>query len=116
MMRISHLKSQHILTWKSSVFVYNHLITVSDLVRYVAFLSDMRLTFLFLFYTGSRRLITYRRLPEGVVAENKFIRTRQDNPNGVSADELNAFRRKVSLNGCSIVRDDIESNCFLSTS
>ncbi|KAJ9263201.1 hypothetical protein DTO212C5_7627 [Paecilomyces variotii] len=49
------------------------------------------------FNNWSRRLITYSRLPEGVVAENKFIRQRQDNPNGVSADDLNAFRRKYFM-------------------
>ncbi|GAD99370.1 RNA methylase family protein [Paecilomyces variotii No. 5] len=49
------------------------------------------------FNNWSRRLITYSRLPEGVVAENKFIRQRQDNPNGVSANDLNAFRRKYFM-------------------
>lgn len=44
---------------------------------------------------GSRRLITYRRLPEGVLSDVSSKRQKGD-ASGVSADELNAFRRTVS--------------------
>jgi tRNA (guanine10-N2)-methyltransferase len=43
---------------------------------------------------GSRRLITYRRLPEGVLSDVSSGR-RKDDAAGVSADDLNAFRRIV---------------------
>lgn len=45
--------------------------------------------------TGARRLITYRRLPEGQVSDVSLGRQKGDDQ-GISADDLNAFRRKVS--------------------
>ncbi|KAL4862699.1 hypothetical protein BDV12DRAFT_190209 [Aspergillus spectabilis] len=44
------------------------------------------------FSNWSRRLITYRRLPEGVLSDVSLGRQKGDST-GVSADELNAFRR-----------------------
>ncbi|KAL5042205.1 hypothetical protein BDW71DRAFT_200773 [Aspergillus fruticulosus] len=44
------------------------------------------------FNNWSRRLITYRRLPEGVFSDVSSGR-RKDDAAGVSADDLNAFRR-----------------------
>ncbi|KAL6239037.1 hypothetical protein BDW75DRAFT_227416 [Aspergillus navahoensis] len=44
------------------------------------------------FNNWSRRLITYRRLPEGVLSDVSSGR-RKDDAAGVSADDLNAFRR-----------------------
>lgn len=41
---------------------------------------------------GSRRLITYRRLPDAEVPES-VLHERKYQANGVSADELNPFRR-----------------------
>lgn len=52
------------------------------------------LTFLFL---GSRRLITYRRLPDGEVSAPGTRRARED-PTGKNADDLNAFRKRVCVN------------------
>jgi tRNA (guanine10-N2)-methyltransferase len=43
---------------------------------------------------GSRRLITYRRLPEGQFSDVSQARSKTD-PQGSKADELNPFRRKV---------------------
>jgi tRNA (guanine10-N2)-methyltransferase len=43
--------------------------------------------------SGSRRLITYRRLLDAEVPEN-VLRERKYQANGVSADELNPFRRR----------------------
>jgi hypothetical protein len=43
---------------------------------------------------GSRRLLTYRKLPDGEVSTS-VPRRRKDGRDGVNADELNAFRRKV---------------------
>lgn len=43
---------------------------------------------------GSRRLITYRRLPEGETSDVSVGRRKADSE-GIYADELNAFRRKV---------------------
>ncbi|KAL2828903.1 hypothetical protein BDW59DRAFT_170692 [Aspergillus cavernicola] len=48
------------------------------------------------FTTWSRRLITYRRLPEGVVSDVSLGRQKGD-ATGVSADELNSFRRKYFM-------------------
>ncbi|KAL3476340.1 SIR2-domain-containing protein [Aspergillus californicus] len=48
------------------------------------------------FTTWSRRLITYRRLPKGVVSDVSLGRQKGD-ATGASADELNAFRRKYFL-------------------
>lgn len=45
-------------------------------------------------FLGSRRLITYRRLPEGEVSDVSLARSKADDL-GMSADDLNAFRRKV---------------------
>lgn len=47
-----------------------------------------------LWIKGSRRLITYRRLPDGQVSDITEGRKVAD-AQGVKADELNAFRRKV---------------------
>ncbi|KAJ0420138.1 hypothetical protein BJY00DRAFT_301754 [Aspergillus carlsbadensis] len=44
------------------------------------------------FSSWSRRLITYRKLPEGVVSDISLRRQKEDS--GVTADELNPFRRK----------------------
>ncbi|CAL5874640.1 uncharacterized protein PFLUO_LOCUS8937 [Penicillium psychrofluorescens] len=46
------------------------------------------------FNNWSRRLITYRRLPEGEVSDVSLARSKADDL-GMSADDLNAFRRKV---------------------
>ncbi|KAL1964678.1 hypothetical protein VTN77DRAFT_6704 [Rasamsonia byssochlamydoides] len=46
------------------------------------------------FGNWSRRLLTYERLPEGKVSSTTRQRQKTDNPNGVTADDLNAFRRK----------------------
>jgi tRNA (guanine10-N2)-methyltransferase len=45
-------------------------------------------------FLGSRRLITYRRLPEGEVSDVSLARSKADGM-GMSADDLNEFRRKV---------------------
>jgi hypothetical protein len=45
---------------------------------------------------GSRRLLTYRRLPDGEVSVAGPRRQRED-PNGKYADDLNAFRRRVRI-------------------
>lgn len=45
--------------------------------------------------SGSRRLITYRRLPEGQVSDVSLAR-QKDDAQGTYADDLNSFRRKVS--------------------
>ncbi|KAL4920223.1 hypothetical protein BDW62DRAFT_209088 [Aspergillus aurantiobrunneus] len=45
------------------------------------------------FSNWSRRLITYQRLPEGVLSDVSLGRRKGDST-GVSADDLNAFRRK----------------------
>ncbi|KNG88981.1 RNA methylase family protein [Aspergillus nomiae NRRL 13137] len=45
------------------------------------------------FNQWSRRLITYRRLPEGQVSDISKARQKGDSE-GISADDLNAFRRK----------------------
>ncbi|KAA8648606.1 tRNA (guanine-N2-)-methyltransferase [Aspergillus tanneri] len=45
------------------------------------------------FNQWSRRLITYRRLPDGQISDISLGR-RKDDDGGVSADDLNAFRRK----------------------
>jgi tRNA (guanine10-N2)-methyltransferase len=54
---------------------------------------------------GARRLLTYRRVPEAQV-DQEALRTREkrEEATGVTADDLNAFRRKVctwhaSVNG-----------------
>ncbi|KAL3485676.1 hypothetical protein BJX62DRAFT_229315 [Aspergillus germanicus] len=44
------------------------------------------------FSSWSRRLITYRKLPEGVVSDISLRRQKEDS--GTTADELNPFRRK----------------------
>ena len=46
---------------------------------------------------GARRLLTYQKLPEGEVSSDSKIATATDNPNGVTANELNEFRRKVCV-------------------
>ncbi|EED24268.1 RNA methylase family UPF0020 protein [Talaromyces stipitatus ATCC 10500] len=46
------------------------------------------------FSSWSRRLLTYRKLAEGKVSADSQIRSITDDPNGVTADELNEFRRK----------------------
>lgn len=52
------------------------------------------------FFTGSRRLITYRRLPEGQVSDVSLGR-QKDDAQGIYADDLNEFRRKVrALSRC----------------
>ncbi|EAW10642.1 tRNA (guanine-N2-)-methyltransferase [Aspergillus clavatus NRRL 1] len=48
------------------------------------------------FNNWSRRLITYRRLPEGETSDVSLGRRKGD-AEGVYADDLNAFRRKVHL-------------------
>jgi tRNA (guanine10-N2)-methyltransferase len=47
-----------------------------------------------IWHLGSRRLITYRRLPEGETSDVSIGRRKAD-AEGMHADELNAFRRKV---------------------
>lgn len=48
---------------------------------------------------GARRLITYRRLPEGELSDVSMARKKADDE-GYSADDLNAFRRVVcTING-----------------
>lgn len=47
---------------------------------------------------GSRRLLTYCRLPEGEVSESQP--KKRDEPRIANADDLNAFRRKVRLLRC----------------
>lgn len=44
--------------------------------------------------TGARRLMTYRRLPDGEVSDISKGRSKADE-RGIAADELNEFRRKV---------------------
>ncbi|KAL1988250.1 hypothetical protein VTN96DRAFT_225 [Rasamsonia emersonii] len=46
------------------------------------------------FYNWSRRLLTYEKLPEGKVSSTTRARQKTDDPSGVTADELNEFRRK----------------------
>jgi hypothetical protein len=46
--------------------------------------------------TGARQLMTYRRLPEGEVSDISQGRTKVDN-SGVTASEVNEFRRKVFM-------------------
>lgn len=45
---------------------------------------------------GARRLMTYRRLPDGEVCDITQGRSKADD-RGISADELNEFRRKVCI-------------------
>ncbi|KAL2837908.1 hypothetical protein BJY01DRAFT_237669 [Aspergillus pseudoustus] len=47
------------------------------------------------FTSWSRRLITYRRLPEGVLSDVSLRRQKEDS--GATADELNPFRRKYFM-------------------
>ncbi|KAL2810466.1 hypothetical protein BJX63DRAFT_423057 [Aspergillus granulosus] len=47
------------------------------------------------FTSWSRRLITYRRLPEGVLSDTTLRRQKEDS--GATADELNPFRRKYFM-------------------
>ncbi|KAH8697532.1 RNA methylase family UPF0020 protein [Talaromyces proteolyticus] len=42
----------------------------------------------------ARRLLTYRKLPGGEVSSDTRIHRATDDPNGVTADDLNEFRRK----------------------
>ncbi|KAJ5899135.1 tRNA (guanine(10)-N2)-methyltransferase [Penicillium taxi] len=46
------------------------------------------------FSSWSRRLMTYRRLPEGEVSDISSGRIKSDDDSGVNADELNEFRRR----------------------
>lgn len=47
---------------------------------------------------GARRLITYRRVPEAQVDHEALQkREKREEATGVTADDLNAFRRKVCL-------------------
>lgn len=48
---------------------------------------------------GARRLMTYRRLPDGEVSDISKGRSKADE-RGISADELNRFRRKVRSCKC----------------
>lgn len=44
---------------------------------------------------GSRRLITYRRIPDSQVDQSALaLRKEQPKPNGITADDLNDFRRQ----------------------
>lgn len=45
---------------------------------------------------GARQLMTYRRLPEGEVSDTSQGRTKVDNT-GITASEVNEFRRKVFM-------------------
>ncbi|KAE8151861.1 SIR2-domain-containing protein [Aspergillus avenaceus] len=54
------------------------------------------------FNNWSRRLITYRRLPEGQVSDISKAR-QTDDSQGMSADDLNAFRRKASPQSYNII-------------
>ena len=49
-------------------------------------------------FAGARRLITYCRVPEAQV-DQKALRNREkrEEATGVTADDLNAFRRKVCM-------------------
>lgn len=51
-------------------------------------------------YIGSRRLITYQRLPEGQHSDVSSGR-QKDDAEGVNANDLNGFRRKVSFGSSS---------------
>lgn len=51
---------------------------------------------LILYLTGARRLITYRRLPEGELSDVTLARKKIDDE-GTTADDLNAFRRVVRI-------------------
>lgn len=53
-------------------------------------------------HLGARRLITYRRLPEGEFSDITF-RRQKDDEQGVNADELNEFRRKVCQSAGSLL-------------
>ncbi|KAE8396523.1 hypothetical protein BDV23DRAFT_189961 [Aspergillus alliaceus] len=53
------------------------------------------------FNNWSRRLITYRRLPEGQVSDISMARKKDDSA-GISADDLNAFRRKYFTKNASL--------------
>lgn len=47
---------------------------------------------------GARRLITYRRVPEAQVDQEALRnREKREEATGVTADDLNAFRRKVCM-------------------
>lgn len=46
---------------------------------------------------GARRLLTYRKLPEGEVSLDTRIHRATDDANGVTANDLNEFRRKVII-------------------
>lgn len=48
------------------------------------------------FSNWARRLITYRRLPEGEFSDVTLGRRKGD-AEGINADELNEFRRKVCV-------------------
>ena len=48
------------------------------------------------FLIGARRLITYRRLPEGELSDTTLARKKIDDQ-GTTADDLNAFRRVVRI-------------------
>ncbi|KAI3222270.1 hypothetical protein DTO012A9_10046 [Penicillium roqueforti] len=50
------------------------------------------------FNTWARRLITYRRLPEGELSDITLARKKIDDE-GTTADDLNAFRRVHMLRG-----------------
>ena len=68
------------------------------------------------FLAGARRLITYRRVPEAQV-DHEALRNREkrEEATGVTADDLNAFRRKVCTSMTSLTCF-VTANAWRSTS
>jgi hypothetical protein len=69
-----------------------------------------------IFSAGARRLITYRRVPEAQV-DHEALRNREkrEEATGVTADDLNAFRRKVCTSMTSLTCF-VTANAWRSTS
>lgn len=65
---------------------------------------------------GARRLITYRRVPE-VQVDQEALRNREkrEEATGVTADDLNAFRRKVCMGMTSLTCFVTANNAWRST-
>jgi hypothetical protein len=101
MMKTLSSKSQAIHIWKSSVCAYSHLTNVSfhlkrNGIKYEGkcHLEAEPFGQVLTVAAGSRRLLTYRKLPVGEHSTS-VPRRSKDARIGVSADELNAFRRKA---------------------
>lgn len=71
-----------------SVQSFNNCALFSNLRRTHAPGTDLNII------VGARRLMTYRRLPDGEVSDISKGRSKVDE-RGIYADELNSFRRKV---------------------